>query len=66
MSKKKPKITSEDITRVINPATDTLKIDLELAKATESLKKLDKNRDGQLSAEEFRPAPGGGMGRPPQ
>jgi len=38
----------------------------ELAKATESLKKLDKNGDGQLSAEEFRPAPGGGMGRPPQ
>ena len=38
----------------------------ELAKATESLKKLDKNGDGQLGAEEFRPAPGGGMGRPPQ
>jgi hypothetical protein len=38
----------------------------ELAKASESLKKLDKNGDGQLSAEEFRPAPGGGMGRPPR
>jgi hypothetical protein len=38
----------------------------ELAKATDSLKKLDKNGDGQLTAEEFRPAPGGGMGRPPR
>jgi Ca2+-binding EF-hand superfamily protein len=38
----------------------------ELAKATESLKKLDKNRDGKLSAEEFRPAPGRGMGPPPE
>lgn len=36
----------------------------ELAKASESLKKLDKNGDGQLSAEEFRPAPGRGMGPP--
>lgn len=31
--KKKP--AADDITRVINPATDTLKIDLELAKATD-------------------------------
>lgn len=38
----------------------------ELAKAAESLRKLDKNRDGQLSAEEFRPAPGRGMGPPPE
>ena len=38
----------------------------ELAKATESLQKLDKNGDGKLSAEEFRPAPGRGMGRPPE
>lgn len=38
----------------------------ELAKATESLKQLDKNGDGQLSAEEFRPAPGRGMGPPPE
>lgn len=34
MSKKKP-VKSSDETRVINPATDTLKIDLELAKATD-------------------------------
>jgi Ca2+-binding EF-hand superfamily protein len=38
----------------------------ELAKASESLRKLDKNGDGQLSAEEFRPAPGRGMGPPPE
>lgn len=31
----KKKAAAEDITRVINPATDTLKIDLELAKATD-------------------------------
>lgn len=38
MSKKAPKkIGEEDITRVINPATDTLKIDLELAKATDPI-----------------------------
>ena len=29
----KKKAGEDDITRVINPATDTLKIDLELAKA---------------------------------
>ncbi len=38
----------------------------ELAKATESLKKLDKNGDGQLGADEFRPAPGRSTGRPPE
>lgn len=40
----------------------------ELARATESLKALDKNGDGELSAEEFRPAPpsGRGRGRPPE
>lgn len=32
---KKPKAAEGDITRVINPATDTLKIDMELAKATD-------------------------------
>lgn len=32
---KKPKASEGDITRVINPATDTLKIDMELAKATD-------------------------------
>lgn len=38
MSKKAPKkVGEEDITRVINPATDTLKIDLELAKATDPI-----------------------------
>ncbi len=40
----------------------------EIAKATESLKKLDKNGDGKLTEEEFRPlrpgGPGGGGGRP--
>lgn len=35
MSKKLDKPSSDDITHVINPATDTLKIDLELAKATD-------------------------------
>lgn len=35
MSKKAPKSASGEETRVINPATDTLKIDLELAKATD-------------------------------
>lgn len=38
MSGKKDKKSSpEDITRVLNPATDTLKIDLELAKATDPI-----------------------------
>jgi diguanylate cyclase (GGDEF)-like protein len=37
MSKKDKKVGEEDITRVINPATDTLKIDLELAKATDPI-----------------------------
>jgi two-component system cell cycle response regulator len=38
MSKQnKKKVGEEDITRVINPATDTLKIDLELAKATDPI-----------------------------
>lgn len=32
---KNKKISTEDVTRVLNPATDTLKIDLELAKATD-------------------------------
>ncbi len=36
----------------------------ELSKATGSLKKLDRNGDGQLSSEEFRPVPGRGMGPP--
>lgn len=35
MSDKKPKVGADDITHVINPATDTLKLDLELAKATD-------------------------------
>lgn len=34
-SKKSDKPSADDITHVINPATDTLKIDLELAKATD-------------------------------
>jgi two-component system, cell cycle response regulator len=34
-SKNSKKPSADDITRVINPATDTLKIDLELAKATD-------------------------------
>ena len=42
----------------------------EIAKATESLKSLDKNGDGKLTQEEFRPAPGsgppGGAGAPPR
>ena len=44
----------------------------ELAKAADALKSLDKNNDGKLSAEEYRPqmqgGPGGGSrpGRPPQ
>ena len=32
-----PKVRSDDITHVINPATDTLKLDLELAKATDPM-----------------------------
>jgi hypothetical protein len=31
----------------------------EIAKASEALKKLDKNGDGQLTPEEYRPRPGG-------
>lgn len=37
MSKKSKKVGEDDVTRVINPATDTLKIDLELAKATDPM-----------------------------
>ena len=39
----------------------------ELAKATESLKKLDKNGDGKITEEELRPMrpPGSPDGRPP-
>jgi diguanylate cyclase (GGDEF)-like protein len=35
MAKKTPKVSADDITHVINPATDTLKLDLEMAKATD-------------------------------
>ncbi len=35
--KKPPKSGEGDVTRVLNPATDTLKIDLELAKATDPM-----------------------------
>jgi Ca2+-binding EF-hand superfamily protein len=45
----------------------------ELAKAAEALKTLDKNHDGKLDAEEYRPqmpggpgGPNGPGGRPPQ
>lgn len=38
----------------------------ELSKAAESLRKLDRNGDGQLNAEEFRPAPGGRMAPRPE
>lgn len=34
----------------------------EIAKASESLKKLDKNGDGKLTEDEFRPKPPGGPG----
>ena len=36
----------------------------ELAKATESLKKLDTNGDGKLTEDEYRPKPPGGPGGP--
>ena len=37
----------------------------ELAKAAESLKKLDKNGDGKITEDEYRPQrPGGGQGGP--
>ncbi len=36
----------------------------ELAKAAESLKKLDKNGDGKLTEDEFRPQRPGGQGGP--
>jgi hypothetical protein len=36
----------------------------ELAKAPESLKKIDKNGDGKLTADEFRPQRAGGLGGP--
>lgn len=36
----------------------------EISKASESLKKLDKNHDGKLTEEEFRPKPPGGPGGP--
>ncbi len=36
----------------------------ELAKASESLKKLDKNGDGKLTPDEFRPMRPGGAGGP--
>ena len=37
----------------------------EIANASASLKKLDKNGDGQLTEEELRPPPPGGRGGPP-
>jgi hypothetical protein len=36
----------------------------EIAKASESLKKLDKNSDGKLSSDEYRPQRPGGQGGP--
>ena len=38
----------------------------EIANAPASLKKLDKNGDGQLTEEELRPPPPGGRGGPPR
>lgn len=58
--------------RPVNPVVAALDLDgdgtiskEELAKAVESLTKLDKNKDGVLSGDEIRPAfggPGGGFG----
>lgn len=55
--------------RPINPIIEVLDLNKdgvidaeELAKATESLKKLDKNGDGKLTEDEFRPQRSGGPG----
>jgi len=54
----------------VNPLVEALDLNKdgvidaeEIAKATESLKKLDKNGDGKLTAEEFRPSRSQGPGR---
>jgi hypothetical protein len=57
--------------RVPNPVIEALDLNKdgtidadEIAKASESLKKLDKNGDGKLTPDEFRPQRPGGRGGP--
>ena len=57
--------------RPMNPIVEALDLNHdgiidadEIAKAPESLKKLDKNGDGKLTPDEYRPQRAGGMGGP--